>query len=224
MSDTKNPLSKSSLQSEGVEIKLTQNDIIEALVEQQIEQIENQFKSLDKEYEDIVALMEKEVNDFRETKVKSIKIPKSASVGKWSYSVRGDYKEKDLLKTIRINEDSYAREHGRIKYYNSMGLRIVMNCKISFYASVSLEIEGLTFKSEVSTKDFNFKHSEELAKMIEDYNEKCEAFMCNIPKNGINEKEIAKKIKNQFTREMLTAMSSELKDALNKNFKLGLGK
>ncbi len=224
MSDTKSPLSKSSLQSEGVEIKLTQNDIIEALVEQQIEQIESQFKELSQEYEDIVAFMEKEVNDFRETKVKSIKIPKSASIGKWSYTLRDDYANKDVLMLTRLNEDSYAREHGRIKYYNNSGLRVVMNCKIDFYASVSLEIEGLIFSSHISTKYFNFKHSEELAKMIEDYNEKSRAFMENIPKNGISEKEISKKIKNQFTREMLTAMSSELKDALNKNFKLGLGK
>jgi hypothetical protein len=58
--------------------------------------------------------------------------------------------------------------------------------------------------------------------MLESHNEKVKDFIKMVPEKGFNEKEIAKRIKNQFTKEILKTSSSDFRKKLKEGFAIDL--
>lgn len=216
MKKEKQMLSKESLLKEGIEIKLTQNDIIDALVEEKIEQMRNECVVLQKEHDELLSKSNEEAKQFVDKFVKKMKLPKGAVVVKVTHNCYEiTYSSHKLLRPYIAEGIQRNSIEFRFSKQN-----FGMQCQIEPQIVMQTQVEGFTFTCYHYCGRQLFKHSTKLGEQILAHAERVENFMNSIPVEGINEKQIAKSIKNKFTREMLKSMSSELQDTLQ--LKLGM--
>ena len=207
-------LSKEAILKEGIEIKLTQSDVIDALVAEQIETILQTYEKLKTEQENIRAFINKEWEEAVENIVNAQDTPKGVKIeGKDSWHKN----EKSIALNI-IFKNTDSRENIRFGFsYNNISLKCLGSVSIIY----SLKSKGILFKGIGETIDFDFEHSKGLEKRIKDHNEKVTEF-CENFKSGLNEKQIAKMIKNKFTKEILKTTSLDFKQKLIDGFGLTL--
>ena len=207
-------LSKEAILKEGIDIKLTQSDVIDALVAEQIETILQVYEKLKTEGEEIRDFIKKEWEDAIENIVNAQDIPKGVKLeGKDSWHKN----EKSIdLKTIIKKTDSRENIIFCCNYNN-----ISLKCLGSVSIIYSLKSKGILFRGTSEVIDFDFEHSKGLEKRIKEHNEKVTEFCKNF-KSGLNEKQIAKMIKNKFTKEILKTTSLDFKQKLIDGFGLTL--
>lgn len=205
-------LSKESLQGEGIELKLTQSDIIEMLVEDQVRSITDIGDQLMENQKNILELMHKEWSDANEKQVAKITIPKGLTLVGHEKGHNG--KERKELIQVKSYIDS---RNGTISYSTGT-LSINMVAKATISPIYRAEISKIELKGYGEKIDFNFKHSKKLNDFIDAHNTKVKEFIALVPTKGINEKEISKTIKNRLTKEMIKNMNPDLQKALKKGF------
>lgn len=205
-------LSKDSLQSEGIELKLTQSDIIEMLVEDQVKSITEIGEKIINNQKQILELVDKEWKDAIDKHIKKLVLPKGLTI--ITHSKNFNTLEKINISVLRDYVDG---RNGTITY-NSHTTLMALNCKanvtLTYEATVS-KVKMIGYSEPIS---FNFKHSKKVTDLITEHNEKVTEFLAIIPPKGINEKEIAKIIKNRLTKEMIKNMNPDLQKALKKGF------
>lgn len=210
-------LTKESIANEGIEIKVTQSDVIDALVEEQINGITSIFETLKSNQENIMELIQKEFNDFKDKLVAKQKTPKGLTfvVAKTNGSTSS------CFTLYNVNEYHDSRSAGTIKY-SSNSRNISLKADGRMYLVYEAEISGIKLQGESEPIPYKFSHSKKLVELMEQHNAKVKEFIDIVPAKGINEKEIARKIKNQFTKEILKSSSPEFRAKLKEGFGLTL--
>lgn len=210
-------LTKESIANEGIEIKVTQSDVIDALVEEQINGITNIYDTLVENYKNIIELIEKEWSDFKDKLVAKQKTPKGLTfvVAKTNGS------SSSYFRLCDVKEYNDSRSAGTLKYFSNTKT-ISLNEEGNLYIVYEGQISGIRVEGESGPIPYKFSHSKKLVYLMEQHNARVKQFLDMIPAKGINEKEIARKIKNQFTKEILKSSSADFKAKLKEGFGLTL--
>ena len=204
-------LSKESLQSEGIELKLTQSDIIEMLVEDQVKSITDIADNLEEEKKTINEMINKEWDNAIQKQLKNFPIPKGFIIE--DYNKSNHDVERNVFATLR----GYVDQRSTITYGQHTS-EIVVSCKVRLTLKYRAIISKIEMFGNSEPIEFNFKLSKKLVDLVNEHSKKVKDFLDKMPAKGISEKEIAKTIKNRLTKEMIKNMNPDLQKALKKGF------
>jgi hypothetical protein len=208
-------LTKEAIANEGIEIKLTQSDVIDALVEEQLASITSIAETLKQTTKDLTLAVKDEFNAFLDKLVEKTPLPKGLVLD----SRKSAYDGYETQYIYGINE--YNDKHV-IRYDKREKTSFTVNAKGTLFITYTGEFSGIKVTGTSEGISFKFNHSKKLLDMIQKHNEKVIEFIQMVPANGLNEKEIAKKIKNHFTKEILRSSSAEFRAKLKEGFGLNL--
>lgn len=205
-------LSKEDIAKEGIEIKLTQSDVIEMLVEEQVTTITDTVDKLNFKSQELFDKMKLEWDEYINSLVASVPVPKGLTVT-GSYCNNTNASDN---KQIFYVKEGYS-SNNNIKYqssYKSYTVAVKGSVTINYTGTIS----GVELKGNAPGPDYDFKHSKKLVDAIEKHNKEVGDFLALMPEKGFNEKEIARKIKNQFTKEILKTFSADFRKKLKEGF------
>lgn len=211
-------LTRESIANEGIEIKVSQSDVIDALVEEQISVITSQVEAVQLSAKAILDSVKAELQASIDVAVGVAPISKHLSIVDTDYTrtYSGKRKEVELL-TISDGETragtTLYRRRGKCDLLVQGDVRLVIKYEGT--------LDGISVVGKHETT-FTHKSSKKLIKAIEEHNQRVEALAEILPEKGINEREIAKKIKNQFTKEILKTSSPEFKQKMLDGFGITL--
>lgn len=122
-------LSKESLKNEGIEIKLTQNDIIEMLVEEQVSRVESTYESLYERIKEFEADTREEFKNAAHAQLENLKIPEGCEIVDVKHYMDRENRGKHLtIMGIHVNEHyrtgakTYSNTHRSGFYLECKGL------------------------------------------------------------------------------------------------------
>lgn len=216
MSKKELALTKESIANEGIEIKLTQSDVIDMLVEQQLDDILSIPKQITETYDNLLLLVDKEWEDHLRKVVDKIPVPAGLTVV--GFAPSKSTQTNMYLLSLREYFDNRSNNIS----YRTNDRSISLSCNVEVKVRYEGEISGITVFGESESVSYKFKHSKKLIAMLESHNEKVKDFIKMVPEKGFNEKEIAKRIKNQFTKEILKTSSSDFRKKLKEGFAIDL--
>jgi hypothetical protein len=206
-------LSKEDIANEGIEVKLTQADVIDMLVEEQLGEIKNIFETLKETSIALGKEIEKEYEEYIDSVVAKQPVPKGLKVSTRDVSSYRNKGKNVNLYTLK----EYVDSRNNITY--SIRTRSIdEGCEGQIKIYYQGTISGIEMGGWGEPIFFKFKHSKKLIALVEETKEKAEEFLKMIPIKGFNEKELAKKIKNQFTKEILKTSSAEFRKKLKEGF------
>lgn len=221
----KTSLSKEQLQKEGIEIKITQNDIIDVLVQERVQWLEQEYKVLREEFDALMKESQEQVQEAVENKVRSMKLPKKCIITKIDshYAYKGRNCNLEVRKLVTVGEpykEHYSRNELTYRPHTSL---FAEKCVAYGTVYLALTEDDVEFHAQVSVPEFTLKHNKAFMKRIEAHEKKVQAFFDSLPQSGVlNEKEIARHIKNTFTKEMLKNMSPEFVQTMRKGFSMNI--
>jgi hypothetical protein len=211
-------LSMDNVKKEGIKIEVNQKDIIDMLVQERIEQIELEVKSIRED----AKLLEKEALAFYNAEInKYVEIPKlktkgltcgfhtaNTSSGRISYDPNSeilfikisDYKTGFKLRDDGIFLGDYKKMHGYTLLY-SYTIE-----DIEFSKTVPVNIPEVTINLCPKITAKIQKHNEKVIKMLDEHS------------TLISESSITKKLKTTFTKEILKTTSASFQKKLSANF------
>jgi hypothetical protein len=206
-------LTKESILNEGIEIKLTQSDIIDALVEEKLAQIDLEVEQINEKSNALVEIYNKlEANLIEESKKRvTNKVKGATCLGTYTNRIN-HYNTNMSINSIRKME---------VKSGYTYGADGIKSFKITFNeyrtkVTLTKIINDVEFTATV-TDDFELKLTKGFIKAVKDQNQVIEDFLAR-HNQALSEKDIAKKIKNQFTKEILKTSSKEFKEKLKLGF------
>lgn len=214
-------LTKESIANEGIEIKLTQADVIDALVDEQMEIIINRYDTIHAKYEDI----DKKLSEIRKNALNAAidliekKLPKNITIASRdtyrNYNVKIDKSKKeitfkDVNKYLSGNNSIQFNERSNYEIYSG-------TYSNSAIINLNINVKDLTIKNSVIEIDYSFKYPASLIKEIKEHNLIVEKFCEEFPQ-PISPSKISKSIKNKFTKEILKTSSPEFKKKLKSGF------
>jgi len=209
-------LSKETIQEQGIDVKITQNDIIDVLVEDQIDNYLKIYEELMAEHDDIYSLIKTDA-DLKAAETLALmkkEIPRGVKEFKSQHHYAA-HKSYYNDKFLRIEENQHT------KYIFPYTFSFLMKGEIECEIKLIKVIGGLEFTS-CMTKRIPYETPSHLLELVKLKEAKVKSFLDSFPSGGINERKIAKAIKNQFTKEFMKSMSPDFKKSLNKSFKLKL--
>ena len=206
-------LSKDSFQAEGIELKVTQNDVIDLLVEEQVKSITDIAEAITQNQRMISDLIKEEWDVAIAKNVEKITIPKGLTINP---SPRRSFNSTKNCDFKHLNH--YNDNRSGALMFTLQNSHLTIESIASVTLTYETLISGITLTGPGETIKFTFKHSKKVIKFVEEHNIKVDEFMAILPAGGINEKQIAKVIKNRFTKEILKNMSLEFQKSLTKGF------
>ena len=219
-------LSKTDLINEGIDVKVTQSDIIDYLVSEKVDSIEEQYKKIHSSYIAIKELCNQEYFEAIEIAKKDIKVPavKNCVISKVNHLYE---QQKDTYELYNINR---YESKDTIKFAKSHKCVIHDDVILKLCPEFEIEAGGMTFFSGSLNREgvekyqitVPFKHSKKLINMIKAHLKEVDNFIKIVPQEGINEKKISREIKNKFTKEFLKTMSTDFKKSLKLGFNTSL--
>jgi hypothetical protein len=217
-------LTKESIAAEGIEIKITQADVIDALVDEQMEVVMSKFKELKKNYVSIEDKIKKAQDEPRNKAIAEIekKLPKYITVekgffGTYGYGAKPGTGKRMVILEIRASvygpANSNTTEFSLREAWSS-GL----NGHVIQQIPVKVHVKDVDIQTSFVKVEFHYKIPAALLKEIDEHNAKCNQFIKDYPE-PISPSKISKQIKNKFTKEILKGSSTDFK----KKLKLGFG-
>ncbi len=210
-------LSKESLINEGIEIKLSQADLIEMLVADKLSLIDNKAEALNKEYDLIKSLVNAEYETAKEKQELKITIPKGLSKKRTSHSVTKSKQNYSLKNIYKRNDSNSGRTLDVFRYTSNVCGSVDDDCIIEASITVETITEDIQMTGHLPYS-FKFKHSKGLIERIKNYQVEFDLFIKSQPKEGYNEKLLTKEIKNNLTKEVIRNTSKEFKESLRVGF------
>lgn len=205
-------LSKDAVQKEGIEVKVTQGDIIDMLVSERIEEIESMYETLKDSGKQIIDALAAEWKAAQINNAKKVKVPKGFKLD-LEHIHGGVAKAEVILKVVRLDA-AYRKD---AIHYTSRQASYNDDVVAKFRVKAYKEVDGVMFEGQIPF-EFHFKYDEKLVKLLEEHNKKIEAFIAVLPEEGISEKVLARKVKNTFTKEFVKTMSPDFQKSLKKGF------
>lgn len=210
-------LTKESIANEGIEVKLTQSDVIEMLVEEQLGEIKKIFENLRETSISLGKEIEREYQEYIDAIVAKQPVPKGLRVS--TRDVSSFTSKGKTVSLYTLNE--YVDSRHNITY-STRTSSIAESCEAHVKIYYQGTISGIEVGGWGEPIPFKFKHSKKLIALVEETRERAEEFLKLVPAKGFNEKEIAKRIKNQFTKEILKTSSAEFRKKLKEGFAVEL--
>jgi hypothetical protein len=200
-------ITKEQVANEGIKIEVTQGDVIDMLVNEQVNAILAQKEALNQRTEELYLKLKQEDEKFK----KLLKLPKGTIFTDWN--VKNQYSDDCKLVVInKIIEDNNNKSN--TSFYVSKAYSLLYgNLDLTVY--IKLVHEGLDFKSNISLKT-KCSFSKSILEEISQHNIEIVEFVQKFPK--LNETAVAKKIKSQFTKQIVKGTSKEFRQALEKSF------
>lgn len=201
-------ITKEQVANEGIKIEVTQGDVIDMLVNEQVNAIMAQKEALNQKTEELYLKLKQEDDKFK----KLLKLPKGTVFTDWN--VKNQYSDDYKLVVInKIIEDNNNNKSSASFYVSKAYSLLYGNLDLTVY--IKLIHEGLDFKSNISLKT-KCSFSKSILEEISQHNEEIVEFVQKFPK--LNEAAVAKKIKSQFTKQIVKGTSKEFRQALEKSF------
>ena len=210
-------LTKESIANEGIEIKLSQADVIDMLVEEQIGKIKNIFETLSETSIALGKEIEREYQEHIEAVIAKQPVPKGLKVVARNVGSFSSIGKTVILYTLT----EYVDSRNNITY-STRTTNIAESCEAKVSIQYEGTVSGIEMRGNGEFIPFKFKHSKKLIALVEETKQKAEEFLKLVPAKGFNEKEIAKRIKNQFTKEILKTSSAEFRKKLKEGFAVEL--
>ena len=208
-------LTKESIANEGIDIKLSQADVIDMLVDEQVSSIKEIFETLRETSLQLEKEAMREYDEFLEDLAAKQTLPKGLTViGK-----NASYEPGKIVTLYTLNEYVDGRSNTT---YAMRTKSIAESCSGKLILQYRGTFSGIKMTGVSEPILFKFKHSKKLISLIEQTKEKAEEFIKLVPVKGINEKELARKIKNQFTKEILKTSSPDFRKKLKEGFSIDL--
>ena len=207
-------ITKESLSKEGIDVKITQNDIIEFLISEKINTIESECRSLVNMHSEIQRELKAEIEEAAEKLALTVKLPKGLKLDRF---VKDFANHKDSTKYLGV----YRNEYRDVISFRENNHTFHKSFEIIISPVYCTEISGVKLSSSVdyqASVKIPFTYSDALIKRIEIHTKTVSEFLKKVPQDGISEKKLNKEIKNQFTKEFLKGMSSDFKKALRLGF------
>lgn len=208
-------LTQDSFKTEGIEVRVNQFDIIDALVEQEIMKIEGRVDFLNNRYKELKENLNKEKEKFLEKAMMKIPDYKGTTITAREINIGGAVERIEFL-----DVDTFKFKDSKKYEIRSRGIAVKGEALIRI--SYAISIGDLEMTGCKSFKSGKFKCSKKLVDQILEHNKQVIEFIDSIPAKGINEKEIAKSLKNKFTIEILKTSSPDFKNKLKNGFGLTL--
>jgi hypothetical protein len=211
-------LSMDNVKKEGIKIEVNQKDIIDMLVQEKIEQIELEVKSIRED----AKLLEKEAKTFYDAEInKHVEIPKlktkglicsfhtfNTSSGRISYDRNSEIlfiEISDYKTGFKLREnDTFIGNYKKIYGYTLIYSYTIED--ITFSKTVPVNIPEVTINLCPKITAKIQKHNERVIKMLDDHS------------GLISESSITKKLKTTFTKEILKTTSASFQKKLSANF------
>jgi hypothetical protein len=211
-------LTKESIANEGIEIKVSQSDVIDALVEEQINAITSQVEEIKLSTKAILENIKAELQVCVDDAVAKAPVSKHLNIIETDHNrIYSEDKKETQLSSI----DDREVRGGTIIYRKVTNHHVVLQGQAKLIVKYQGIIDGINVLGRFDTP-FTFKYSKKLIKAIQEHNKRVDAFAEILPEKGINEKDIARKIKNQFTKEILKTSSPEFKQKMLDGFGINL--
>lgn len=211
-------LTRESIANEGIEIKVSQSDVIDALVEEQINAITSQVEEIKLSTRAIFADIKAELQVCIDDAVAKAPVSKHLTIIETDHT--RIYSE-DRKETQLLSIDDREVRGGTTIYRKVNNYDVVLQGQAKLIVKYQGIIDGINVVGRFDTT-FTFKYSKKLVKAIQEHNKRVDAFAEILPEKGINEKDIARKIKNQFTKEILKTSSPEFKQKMLDGFGINL--
>lgn len=206
-------LSTKKLKEEGIEVRITQNDVIDLLVQEQVDLVVTAGRALIAEQKAWLAAAQAEWDKAVQDELAKLAIPKGLKVINVSKNIAGK-----TVGTNFLQESSHDRTGFVVFRTRYDGFYLEGDAKCS--VKVTKTIGGIDLYGEMPLK-FPFTHSEKVKKDLETIQKKVNSFVDSLPAQGhINEKEVARVLKNKFTKEVLKNVSPDLKKSLSSSMGL----
>lgn len=209
-------LTKESIANEGIEIKITQADVIDALVEEQMEAINSRHQLIIKTKEliqqkiDAIKLLARD----KAIALLESKLPKMVSVD----AVTKRYGScKTTGKTVYLETVKSNSDHTGIRYDLRDSTSISSKVEYLEDIPVNVNIKGLEIEGSSIQIRYNVSIPPSIFKDIEEHNLVCRKFATEFPEK-INPTKISKSIKNKFTKEILKTSSADFRNKLKTGF------
>ena len=196
----------------GIELKVTQNDLISLLVEEQITDINNQIKILNDKFRVIRVDIE---NAVKET-ITNICIKKTKEI------------HQDLEYDNYSNNTSLYHNCKRIDISHINGENSIIKGSSSnfinkFNKTLNIAVDATLNKTNITysfNEKVNFKLNNKILAKITKYNIELDFFLKKYENYDFNEKTLTRKLKNQFTKEFIKKTPTSFKKALQQKFTL----
>lgn len=215
MSKTETGLSIKEIQKENIEVKITQNDVIELLVQEQVGALENKYNELCERYNTIQNKYKTFFEKVCENKVLLTKVSLTASVAD-IYHTANNTNRSVTISCPYFHQGSSIEQ----KCVNSN----VMYTKVDIFVNTKfkVEVDGVIFYSQNVEYDIeNVLLPEELVNEINDYTKDFMAFNEILPDKLVISK-ITKQIKATFTKQILSTTSAAFRKKLSQRFNVKL--
>ena len=215
MSKVETGLSIKEIQKENIEVKITQNDVIELLVQEQIDALENKYNELCERYTIIQDKYNAYFKEVSKNKVLDSKVPLTASIADIHHNV------KHAETSVSISCPYFGHGSNLEQKYIS---RTNMYAKADIFVNTKfkVEIDDITFYSgSLSYSLDNVILPEELVNEINDYAKDFNAFNEILPDRVVVSK-ITKQIKATFTKQILSTTSAAFRKKLSQQFNVKL--
>jgi phosphoribosylformylglycinamidine (FGAM) synthase PurS component len=215
---TETNLTLSSIAQEGIEIKVTQADVIDMLVNERLTAIDDEIEAIEKSKSFIVEMIAKEKDKIAHTHIKRIArhllpnlIVEDIYVGfknntqKVLYIYNSDFNQKIKYK---ISHDSLCYSS---KYVVELTYKFTSEFKNTTIETIQ------RFKSNGSVS-----LNKEILQKIEEHNTRVNKFFETLPKEEFTQVQLTKKLKMEFTKSIVKSGSKEFIKTLESKFNVKL--
>jgi len=217
-------LTKESIANEGIEIRLTQADVIDALVDEQMEIILSRYEAI-KAKSELLYQKSKQIKTdacnkvFEEMKTKlpkNIKIREDAKLNDYQLHL-SNHKHVEFLYIEKYTSNNGIIDF-KIRNWSDLYTGIITK-ESSIY--IKIDVKDLDIQGAVLKFEYSFKYPASFVKEIKEHNEVVRQFCQEFPE-PISPTKISKTIKNKFTKEILRTSSPDFKKKLKAGFGLTL--
>lgn len=211
-------LSKEAVQKEGIEVKVSQGDIIEMLVSERVDEIKSMVQTLDNTYNDLKEGLDAEYKAAIKHHASLVKVPKGTKldINKCSANMQQLGQRNEFMLCRPFNGNYYNPRSNTLQYQKESRRYVDdVHCKGS--VPVIKVIDGVRLTGWIEF-EFDFKHDPKLVTLAEKLEKQVDAFIQSMPPEGINENALTKKIKTEFTKQFVKTMSPEFQKSLKKGF------
>ena len=209
-------LSKEAVQKEGIEVKVSQGDIIEMLVSERVDEIKTMVQTLNSTHNQLKEGFSAEYQAAIKHHASLVKVPKGTTLNldKCSATMKSHKSEFTLSHPRNYNE---YNTRTTILQYQKDSRRYIDDVHCKGTVPVIKVIEGVQLTGYIEF-EFDFKHDPKLVALAKKLEKQVDAFIESMPKEGINETALTKKIKTEFTKQFVKTMSPEFQKSLKKGF------
>jgi hypothetical protein len=217
-------LTKESIANEGIEIKITQADVIDALVDDQMEIILNRYEDIQAKSDYLYQKREQIKNDARDKAFEEAKkkLPKNIKImeGVEVHTYQKHLANEKSIEFLHLSK--YTSNNGIIEFRKGQNSDLY-SCTITSDASIYIDVQvkDLKIVGSILKFEFSFKYPASFIKEVKENNKVVRQFLEEFPE-PISPSKISKTIKNKFTKEILRTSSPDFKKKLKAGFGLTL--